>query len=127
MSPAIATAVDELRAGWPESEITAEDQPDGGAAVTLSVVSLGPQYRPEQSWIGFTIPYNYPYADVYPLFTDPSLAHVDGTPLGEGFQQQIQWNGRVATQISRRSNGWDSAVDTAATKLRKVQEWLLSR
>ncbi len=127
MSPAIATALDELRAAWPECEITSADQSDGGATVTLSVVTLGPQYQPDRSWIGFTIPYNYPYADVYPLFTDPGLARVDGAPLGEGFQQQVQWNGRATTQISRRSNGWDSAVDTAAAKLQKVQEWLLSR
>jgi hypothetical protein len=39
----------------------------------------------------------------------------------------VHWRERQVTQISRRSNRWDPAVDTAAAKLAKVLQWLSER
>ena len=38
-----------------------------------------------QVWIGFRITFQYPYADVYPHFTNANLARSDGRSLGGGF------------------------------------------
>ena len=125
-TPEVTEAIAELQQAFPDREITVEEDGQGGAHVTVPGLDLGPQYRPARSWIGFQISYQYPLADVYPQFTDPTLVRVDEQPLGEGFGT-VQWRERQVTQISRRSNRWDPAVDTAAAKLAKVLQWLSTR
>ena len=41
--------------------------------VTIDSVDLGPLYIPQQTWIKFAITFQYPYADIYPLFARPDL------------------------------------------------------
>ncbi len=127
MTPDIEGALSELRASFPENQIEATPDEQGGAYVVISALPLGAQYQPAQAWLGFAIGFQYPASDIYPLFTDSSLARIDGAPLGEGFQQSVQWNGRETTQISRRSNRWNPAEDTAALKVAKVLAWLGTR
>ncbi len=127
MTPEVEEAITEIRSAFLDHAVAVTPDPQGGAYVVVQDLPLGPQYSLERSWVGFDIGFQYPFADVYPHFTDPNLARVDGAPLGEGFQQPIQWHDRMATQISRRSNGWTAAEDTAALKLCKVLDWLASR
>ncbi len=127
MTPDVEEAIAELRATFSDHAVEVTPDSQGGAYVVVQDLPLGPQYRPERSWVGFVVGFQYPAADVYPLFTDPSLSRVDGAPLGQAFQQPIAWHGRLTTQISRRSNGWDPAEDTAALKLAKVLEWLAAQ
>ena len=126
LTPEVAEAIAELKQVFPDREMTAEEDGHGGAYVIVPDLDLGPQYQPARSWIGFQISYQYPLADVYPHFTDPSLARADGQPLGAGFGT-VHWRERQVTQISRRSNRWEPAVDTAAAKLAKVLQWLSER
>lgn len=127
MTPAVDEAIAELRTAFPDNGIEVSPEAQGGAYVVVHDLFLGPQYVPDRTWVGFLIPYNYPFADVYPHYADSSLARSDGQSLGEGFAQPVPWHERPATQISRRSNRWDPNEDTAVTKLHKVLAWLRSR
>jgi hypothetical protein len=123
MTPEVEAAVADLKEAFPGHRVDVDPEPQGGAYVIVHDLPLGAQYRPERSWVGFVIPYTYPHSDVYPLFADPALARADGAALGQAFQR-VEWRGRPATQISRRSNRWSPAHDTAAVKLRKVLSWV---
>ena len=122
----IAEAIEELRETFPEATVTFEGDGTGGAWGTVDPVDLGPAYAPVTSWISFQLTYPYPESDVYPLFVTPDLRRADGTPLGEGFQSAATWgsDAQAGTQLSRRSNRLDPAIDTAATKVLKVLRWL---
>lgn len=122
---AISEAIEELTQTFVDATVMTEDDGAGGAWVTISDIPLGPAYEQESSWIAFQITFPYPEADVYPLFVRPDLRRRDGRPHGEGFQP-VQWGPRaeVGTQLSRRSNRLDPAIDTAATKVLKVLKWL---
>jgi len=123
MTPDVVAAIAEIRALFPGHRVEVEPESQGGAYVTVHDLSLGRSYTPQRGWIGFLVPYQYPDTDVYPHFTDAALVCADGAPLDSAFQR-VPWQGRAATQISRRSNRWDPATDTAAVKLRKVLAWL---
>jgi hypothetical protein len=127
MTPEVEDAITELREAFSDHAVEVAPDPQGGAYVVVQDLPLGPQYRPERSWVGFAIGFQYPHADVYPHYTDSTLSRVDGAPLGEGMQQPIQWHDRMTTQISRRSTNWNAAEDTATLKLRKVLDWLAHR
>lgn len=126
MTPKVEEAIAEVQATFPDNVVEAHPEPQGGAYVIVRDLPLGPQYRPERSWVGFLVPYTYPYSDVYPHFADAALARVDGARLNSTFQP-VTWRDRPATQISRRANRWDPADDTAALKLKKVLAWLATQ
>lgn len=127
VTPEVEEAIAELKVAFHGHRIEATPDGQGGTYVVVDNLLLGVQYRPERSWVGFDIGFQYPASDIYPLFTDSSLTRVDDAPLGEGFQQPITWHERATTQISRRSNRWNPAEDTAALKLAKVLGWLATR
>ena len=126
MTEAVAAAVDEIRAAFPDAAVSVREDDDGGAYVTVDAVDPGSPYLQRETWVGFQITFPYPNADVYPHFVRPDLARVDGQPLGEATSLS-SFDGRQAVQLSRRSNRLNPASDTAALKLVKVLEWLRSR
>jgi Prokaryotic E2 family E len=126
MTPEVEAAIAGLRAAFPHNAIEVDHEEQGGAYVIVRDLALGSQYQPARSWVGFLIPHTYPYAEIYPHFTDPDLARVDAGALGEGFQR-TPWRDRLATQISRSSNGWNATTDTATLKLKKVLTWVAER
>ena len=89
----------------------------------LESISLSSIYIQPNTWIGFHITFQYPYADVYPHFVRADLSRVDGKPLGSGTGSN-NFENRQAVQLSRRSNNLNPATDTAILKLLKVLEWL---
>lgn len=121
--PSVDKAVAELRACFAECRVEADPDGSGGAYVTVHNVRLGAPYAQLESWIGFQITFQYPYADVYPHFARPDLSRADGRPLGEGLGG-AQFRNQLAVQLSRRSNKLNPAIDTAALKLLKVLKWL---
>ncbi len=131
MKRAIELAIEEIRRSVQGSAVVAEPDADGGAFVTVDGIGIGPSYDPATSFIGFHITFQYPHADIYPHFVVAALARKDGRPLGEGFHQNREWITPTktvkATMVSRKSNHMNAAVDTAATKLQKVIEWIRSR
>jgi len=126
VTPEVSQAIDELKSAFPTATVVAREVGDGGAHVTIDSVDPGAQYVQRETWVSFTIGFQYPYADVYPLFVRPDLSRVDGAALGEGIGAAT-FDGQPATQLSRRSNKLNPSVDTAALKVTKVLTWLRSR
>jgi hypothetical protein len=124
MNEIVAKAVDEIRSIFPDANVRAEEDGDGGAWVTVEPVPIGALYVQESTWIGFRITFQYPAADVYPHFVQADLRRKDGRPLGEATSPGHNFRGRPAIQLSRRSNRLNPATDTAALKLQKVLKWL---
>ena len=122
MKSEVKQAVDELRRCFSEAEIKVHAKADGGAAVTIDTIDLGSAYTPRYSWIKFAISFQYPYADIYPLFVRPDVIRADGQPHGTGISL-ASFEGESALQLSRRSNRWDPSVDTATLKITKVIQW----
>lgn len=123
MKPEVEQAIAELRGCFPDTEVVASDTDDGGASVWIESIDLGSAYAPRETWLAFAIGFQYPYADVYPLFVRPDLARADGQPHGEGFAP-ASYGDEPALQLSRRSNHLNAEIDTAALKVTKVIQWL---
>ena len=123
MKPEVEQAVAELRSAFGGSAVAVCPKEDGGASVTIDPVDLGPGYVPRQTWLKFLIGFQYPYADIYPLFVLPDLVRADGKPHGEGITV-TEFEGERALQLSRRSNHLNADIDTAALKVTKVIQWL---
>lgn len=126
ITPEISEAINQLRITFVDTGVDAIDTGDGGAHVTINAVELGAPYAQESTWIKFTITFQYPAADIYPLFVRPDLSRQDGRGLGEGLSL-ANFRGEAAVQVSRRSNRLNPEIDTAATKVLKVLEWLRKR
>ena len=123
MKAEVAQAVSEIETCFPSVTVTAEDDGDGGAVVTMYPLDPGSVYVQRETWMKFAISYLYPDADVYPLFVRPDLARADNNGHGEGIALG-KFQGEPALQLSRRSNRRDPAFDTAARKVAKVLKWL---
>jgi hypothetical protein len=126
MTPPVSEAVDEIKTTFEGSDVVAREDGEGGAYVRIDPVDPGAPYAQRETWIGFRITAQYPYADVYPLFVRPDLSRNDGQPLGEGLTPN-PFDGQPAVQVSRRSNHLDPATDTAALKVLKVLRWMATR
>jgi hypothetical protein len=126
MTPPVSQAVDEIKKTFEGVTVVAREDGEGGAYVRIEPVDPGPPYALRETWIGFRITAQYPYADVYPLFVRPDLTRTDGAPLGEGLTP-CTFDDQPAVQVSRRSNHLDPSTDTAAIKVLKVLRWMASR
>jgi hypothetical protein len=124
MQPAVAKALEEIRATFPDAVLSAFEDPQGGVWFFLEGVDPGDVFLPRFIWIGADIGAQYPYADVYPLFVSPDLRRANGAPLGEAISMNVGFHGRNSIQISRRSNHRDPGLETAAMKIQKVLAWL---
>ena len=123
MKPEVKKAISEIEASFPDAEVYYREDGEGGAYVNIDPVDLGSVYLQRETWIGFRVTFQYPHADVYPLYVRHDLARVDRKPLGEGFSATT-YEGRPAVQISRRSNHLNPRIDTAVLKVQKVLKWL---
>jgi hypothetical protein len=123
---AVKRALEELERALPDSRVTAQEDGEGGANVTIEQIVLGLPYEQDHTWVGFRIGFQYPASDVYPHFVRPDLKRLDGKSLGDGMSTS-SFLGRPAIQVSRRSNNLNSTVQNAVLKLLKVVQWLKSR
>ena len=123
MKPEVEQAVDELRTVYGDEEVAVVPRDDGGAIVTIASIDVGTTYSPRWTWLKFAISFQYPYADIYPLFVGPDLVRTDGHPHGQGITSS-SFEGESALQLSRRNNHLNPEIDTAARKAIKVIEWL---
>lgn len=123
VTAAVVQAIAEIRCAFEACEVEVFPDGSGGAVVVVRGIPLGCPYVQATVWIGFHITYQYPYADVYPHFTNADLARSGGGRLGAGFGE-ASFRDRPAIQISRRSNRLNPETDTAALKLLKVLRWM---
>lgn len=121
IKPAVIEGIKELIEAFGEGNVKYTPEDSGGAIVFVNNVDVGGTYAPSIVWFGFIITFNYPHADVYPHYCN--LKRSDGNALGGGFGN-ANWQGKDCVQISRRSNNWNPATDTAALKLAKVIKWV---
>ena len=126
MKQEVEQAIQELRRCFNDAEVIFQSTADGGAIVTIAPIDLGPVYIPQQTWIKFEIGFQYPCADIYPLYVQLDLARADGYPHGEGIAE-ASFQGERALQLSRRSNHLNPEIDTATLKVTKVIQWLKER
>ena len=126
LTAAVERAITEIRACFPDNPLELIPDGSGGSFITMQALPLGPPWTQAETWIGFQITFQYPYADVYPHFVRPDLSRVDRGPLGAGLGN-AQFRGQPAVQVSRRSNKLNPATDTAKLKLLKVLKWLQSQ
>ncbi|AKJ11581.1 hypothetical protein ABB07_16535 [Streptomyces incarnatus] len=122
VAPAIAEAVEAVRAHFAGHSVVVETDGAGGVIVTIDEVIIGPAYTSQSTWLGFQISAAYPDADIYPHYCGV-LSRTDGQAHGPAIQH-VQWRDRPALQISRRSNHRDPRVDSAALKAERIRRWL---
>ena len=123
MKVEISTAIDELKRQFPAAAFVVREDGNGGAQVLIDPVSLGHKYHPDTTWMGFHIPPQYPYADIYPVFIGVvsranGAAFVAPVTLGHHFE------GRPAIQISRRNGAAHTGLQKATSKVLKVLHYL---
>ena len=127
MKPEIEQAIEAIRKKFSVCEILIKEDGSSGAYVIVDSVDLGSVYSEEtrNSWIGFHISFQYPFADIYPHHVRNDLTRGDNKPLGEGMQvTRYEGFDRQSVQISRRSKNRDPMLETALHKLLKVIEWV---
>lgn len=127
LTPEVSRAIEEIRSECADAPLTIREDGSGGAYVILERVALGGPWLQEDTWLGFHLSFQYPYADVYPHFVRRDLARRDGGPLGDALSPVAAFESRPAIQVSRRSNHRVAGVETAAIKLLKVLQWLRTR
>lgn len=123
----VSEALEELRHNFSEHPMTFSEDGQGGVKVILEGLSLeGSPFTEDETWVGFALAPQYPYADVYPHFVRGDLRRKDGQAVAVPVTRNANtsFEGRAAYQVSRRSKRWDASRDTAALKLHKVLSWL---
>lgn len=124
MKVEVSTAIEELKRQFNSAAFTVRDDGQGGAHVVMEPVSLGPRYRPEHTWVGFHIPAQYPYADIYPVFVGAELKRVDGGAFVAPVTPGHQFEGRAAIQVSRRSGAAQNGLQKVTAKILKILDFL---
>lgn len=128
MTADVRSAIEELRAGFPGHEVLVTEEPQGGAHIIVDNLDIGPAFATAKSWVGFTLGFQHPLADVYPHYLRADLAYADGRPVQSPLNAGHTMPGfdRPAVMLSRRSNRWNPARDTAHLKLLRILDFLRS-
>lgn len=123
LAPAVAEAIEEIRADFPDALVTFAPDGQGGACVIVEPLSLASPRFQLQTWVGFRITYVHPNADIYPHYVRSDLV-ANGTALAPPLHPNHQFEGRAAVMVSRSNRRHSPVTDTASLKLHKVIEWL---
>ena len=124
MKAEVSQAIEELKRQFATSSLIVREDGQGGAYVVMEPVTLGPKYRPETTWIGFQIPAQYPYADIYPVFIGGNVVRADGVAFVAPVTAGHHFEGRMALQVSRRSAAAQSGSQRATAKILKILTFL---
>ena len=124
MKAEAAKGIEELKRQFDGATVHVREDGSGGAYVVVEPINIGSKYEPCETWIGFQITAQYPYADIYPLFIGGDVSRKDGI----GFQAPIthghKFEGRNALQISRRNSAAQSDTQKVVSKVLKVLHYL---
>ena len=120
----VARAIDEVKAQFPDSTVTVTDDGQGGARLIIEPVSIGARYRPTVTWLGFHVPPQYPYADIYPVFIGAEVSRSDGSAFQVPVTPNHTFESRRALQVSRRSPAAQNGHQTAVAKILKILDFL---
>ncbi len=124
MKVEISSAIEELKRQFCAATFIVREDDQGGAYVIMEPIELSRKYRPDSIWVGFQIPAQYPYADIYPVFIGGDVTRADGTTFQAPITPGHNFEGRVALQVSRRNSAAQSGFQKASTKILKVLDFL---
>lgn len=124
MKVEVSAGIEELKKQFDTSSFAVREDGQGGAYVVMEPVTLGPKYRPAATWVGFQIPAQYPYADIYPVFIGADVARADGVPFATPVTAGHHFEGRPAIQVSRRNSAAQSGSQKVPAKILKVLDFL---
>jgi hypothetical protein len=124
MKVEVATAIEELKRQFSTSTFAVREDGQGGAYVVMEPVELSAQFAPTATWVGFQIPAQYPYADIYPVFIGADVKRADGVAFQAPVTPGHRFENRGAIQISRRSAAAQSGSQKAVAKILKVLDFL---
>lgn len=124
MNVEVSTGIEELKRQFGASSFIVREDNEGGAYVVIEPISLGAKYHHENTWIGFQIPAQYPYADIYPIFIGSAVSRADGLAFSAPVTPGHQFEGRPAIQISRRNGAAQSGSQKVTSKILKVLDFL---
>ena len=79
----VAKGIEELKRQFSSSAFNVSEDGTGGAYVVIETVPFGQRFRPDHAWLGFQIPAQYPYADIYPIFVGAELNRADGRAFAD--------------------------------------------
>ena len=124
MKVEVSTAIEELKHQFSASSFIVREDGQGGAYVLMEPVPLGAKFRPAETWVGFQIPAQYPYADIYPVFIGENVARADGVAFIAPITPGHSFEGRAAIQVSRRSAAAQGGSQRVLAKILKVLDFL---
>jgi hypothetical protein len=124
MKVEVSSGIEELKRQFSSASFAVREDGQGGAYVVIDPVLLGPKYRPETTWIGFHIPPQYPYADIYPVFIGGNVVRVNGVAFTPPVTPGHQFEGRPAIQVSRRNSAAQGGLQKVGSKILKVLDFL---
>ena len=126
LKTAVEEAIKDLRKAFPKATASPTEDGQGGAHVVIEPVPLDPQvFVQSETWVGFDLSFQLPYADVYPIHIRPDISRCDGQALqGDGLHPNRDFQGKPSFMLSRRSNNRDPEQDKPHLKVLRVLEWL---
>lgn len=124
MKVEVAAGIEELKRQFSTSSFAVREDGQGGAYVVMEPVTIGPKYRPAATWVGFQIPAQYPYADIYPVFIGGDVVRADGVAFVAPVTPGHHFEGRPAIQISRRNSAAQSGLQKVPAKILKILDFL---
>jgi hypothetical protein len=124
MKVEVSGAIEELKRQFSTSSFAVREDGQGGALVIMEPVTIGPKFRPETTWVGFHIPAQYPYADIYPVFIGGNILRANGVAFVAPVTPGHVFEGRPAIQVSRRNSAAQSGLQKAPSKILKVLDFL---
>jgi hypothetical protein len=124
MKVEVAAGIEELRRQFATASIIVREDGQGGAFVVMEPMELGSKYRPTTTWLGFHIPAQYPYADIYPVFIGAEVARADGAPFVAPITPGHHFEGKAAIQVSRRNSAATNGAQRAPVRILKILDYL---
>lgn len=124
MKVEVSSGLDDLKRQFNAASFAVREDGRGGAYVIIEPVELGERFVPPTTWIGFQIPSQYPYADIYPVFIGGNVRRADGNPFVPPITLGQRFEGRPAIQISRRNSAAQNGLQKASAKILKVLDFL---
>jgi hypothetical protein len=124
MKVEVSQAIEDIKRQFPGAALTVREDGQGGAHVVADPIPLSEKFIPQSTWIGFHIPAQYPYADIYPVFISAGVRRANGQPFVVPVTPGHQYEGRPALQVSRRNSAAQNVFQKVAAKVLKVMDFL---
>ena len=124
MKTDVATGIEELKRQFANATLSVAEDGQGGANVVMEPIVIGDRYQPRETWFGFHIPAQYPYADIYPVFMGANVVRKDGVGWNSPVTAGHTFQGRPALQVSRRNGAAQANMQKASAKILKILDFL---